>query len=152
MYNTALRILADREEAGDILQDAFVDVFDKLDTFQGRSSIGAWIKRIVINKAINRYNKKRLLFTHIEDSAYVDEEEKDESYEQDFQYNVHQIQHAIGKLPEGYRVILTLYLIEEYSHKEIADQLGITESTSKSQYNRAKKKVRKIIGEKIRLS
>lgn len=148
MFNIAHRILNTREEAEDILQDAFVDVFTKLDSFRGDSSIGAWIKRIVINKSINAVKKKRLLTTDLEvvrGGAFRQAPDVFQEEESTFPYTVRQVQDAIERLPDGYRVVFSLYLFEGYSHKEIASELGISESTSKSQFSRAKRKVRQLV-------
>lgn len=144
MFTVSMRILQNRQEAEDVLQEAFIDVFAKLHTFRGESSFGAWFKRIVVNKSINAVKKKRLLTTDYDEVRDEDTVEES-SDEQAFPYSVKQVQSAVELLPEGYRLVFTLFLMEGYSHKEIADELGITESTSKSQYNRAKKKLREVL-------
>jgi RNA polymerase sigma factor (sigma-70 family) len=133
-----------REEAEDLLQNSFVDVFTKLDSFRFESSIGAWIKRIVVNNCINHLKKRRLKFeeldervTGISDSGYLSSEQNG--------LNVDAIKRAMNELPDGYRVVFTLYMLEGYDHKEIGQILGVTEATSKSQYSRAKRKLREII-------
>jgi len=140
MYNLAYRILNNREDAEDILQEAFVDCFRNLNTFRFESTFGAWLKKIIVNKCINQLKKKKIDLTLCENipvDIYEDDEE--------VTYDTTRIFKGIEMLPDGYRVILTLYLLEGYDHQEIAQILGITESTSKSQYSRAKDKLRNII-------
>jgi RNA polymerase sigma-70 factor (ECF subfamily) len=140
MYNLAYRILNNREDAEDILQEAFVDCFRNLNTFRFESTFGAWLKKIIVNKCINQLKKKKIDLTLCENLP-VDIYEEDA----EFTYDTTKIFKGIEKLPDGYRVILTLYLLEGYDHQEIAQILGITESTSKSQYSRAKDKLRNIL-------
>lgn len=144
MYNICYRMMNNTSEAEDLLQDAFAEAFNKLDSFRFESSFGAWIKRIVVNKCINHIKKRKadLVFTDeiIEKNRPGNDEPDD-----DTAYNVQKIQKAMGLLPEGYRVIFSLYLIEGYDHGEIAQILGISESTSKSQFSRARQKVKEII-------
>jgi RNA polymerase sigma factor (sigma-70 family) len=148
MFTVTMRIMRNQMEAEDVLQECFADAFTKLDTWRGESSFGAWFKRIVVNKSLNSIKKKRLPTTDFDEINEDRIEEVEESDELDrFPYNVAQVQEATEQLPEGYRIVFTLFLLEGYSHKEIADELDITESTSKSQFNRAKKKLRGILSE-----
>ena len=144
MYNVAFRMVNNAEDAEDVLQNAFLDVFKNLKNFRYQSTPGAWIKRIVINKAINLVQKKKrlALVDKDEEGLEIIEDHDDTPYDH---YNVGLIKEAINRLSEGYRLVLTLYLIEGYDHKEIAQILGVSEATSKSQYSRAKKKVRMMI-------
>ena len=144
MHNICLRMLNNETDAEDLLQNSFVDVFTKLHYFRFDSSIGAWIKRIVINNCINFLKKKRLKTVEM-DERDVAAEIVDTSDWKEIQLSVDRVQEGIQRLPEGYRVVLTLYLLEGYDHKEIAEILNISSSTSKSQYSRAKKKLREIL-------
>lgn len=147
MYNICLRMLKDEMDAEDILQNSFVDVFTKLHTFQHQSAIGAWIKRIVINNCINFLKKRRLNIEELNDNhVNVTEARPKEEETPDYPMSVEQINQAVPLLPDGYRVVFTLYLFEGYDHKEIGEILGVTEATSKSQYSRAKKKLKQILG------
>lgn len=142
MYNLAYRMLNNREDAEDILQETFVDCFRNLTSFRFESTFGAWLKKILINKCINQLKKKRIdltLYENIPVDLYKEESESES------EYDTKKIFKSIEMLPDGYRVILTLYLLEGYDHSEIAQILGITESTSKSQYSRAKEKLRSIL-------
>ncbi len=144
MYNICLRMLNNEADAEDLLQNSFVDVFTKLHYFRFDSSIGAWIKRIVINNCINYLKKKRLQLTDIGDREFATVVEEVTDWNE-VEFSVKKVQEGIQQLPEGYRVVLSLYLLEGYDHKEIAEILNISASTSKSQYSRAKKKLREII-------
>jgi RNA polymerase sigma-70 factor (ECF subfamily) len=140
MYNLAYRILNNREDAEDILQESFVECFRSLDSFRFDSTFGAWLKKITINKCINQIKKKKIDLTIYETLPAIIEEEEEEVI-----YDTGKIFKSIEQLPDGYRIILTLYLLEGYDHAEISQILGITESTSKSQYSRAKDKLRNIL-------
>jgi len=144
MYNVAHRMLGNTAEAEDALQEAFIDVFSKLDTFREESSIGAWIKRIVINHCLNVFKKRKL---HIEElnEKYSDVPEEEVADDEYVTYEVTRVKDAIMKLPDGYRQVLTLYLIEGYDHAEIADIMGIQETGSKSQFSRAKARLREML-------
>lgn len=147
MYNTALRIIGDENEAEDVLQDAFVSAFQNLKSYREDASFGAWLKRIVINKALNqvqRIKKDLMLAQDIKDEISEYESEKIEPT-----YSVAQVQKAMNELPSGFRTVLSLYLFEGYDHKEISEILGITESTSKSQYKRAKDKLKMIVTQEV---
>jgi RNA polymerase sigma-70 factor (ECF subfamily) len=137
MYNIAYRMLNNREDAEDILQETFVDCFRNINSFRFESTFGAWLKRILINKCINHLQKKRIDLTLTDELPNIGYEEEDETV-----YDISKITRGIEMLPDGYRVILSLYLLEGYDHSEIAQILGISESTSKSQYSRAKVKLR----------
>lgn len=141
MYNTSLRIVNNTEEAEDILQESFMDAFRNIHSFENKSSFGAWLKQIVVNKSINLLKKGRLALVE----ADVEETVPDTQEEEQTDWKVLQIKEAIKKLPDGYRTTLTLYLLEGYDHEEIAQILGVAESTTRTQYIRAKKKLLAII-------
>ena len=149
MYNISLRMLGSVENAEDVLQNSFIDVFSKLDSFRFESSVGAWIKRIVINNCINYLKKRRLEFSELtENNAFIPSEDLSSGSifsTSDSPLDVAKIQKAIQQLPDGYRVVFTLYAMEGYDHEEIGSILGVTEATSKSQYSRAKAKLRDIL-------
>jgi len=149
MYNVCLRMVKNDVEAEDLLQNSFVDVFTKLHTFKYQSAIGAWIKRIVVNNCINFLKRRRMYFEELEDRHA---EVKAEYPKEPQKFNVEAINNAIMQLPDGYRVVFSLYLLEGYDHKEIAQILDITEATSKSQYSRAKKKLKELLGSEIPVS
>jgi RNA polymerase sigma-70 factor (ECF subfamily) len=141
MYNLAYRMTNNKEDAEDILQEAFVNCFRNLAEFRFESTFGAWLKTILINKCINHLKKKKVNLVLQENFR----EDISDNEDTDIQYNTDAVYKSIELLPDGYRIILTLYLLEGYDHTEIAQILGITESTSKSQYSRAKDKLRKML-------
>lgn len=146
MYNICLRMMGNEADAEDMLQNAFVDVFLKIDSYRGDATIGAWIKRIVINTCINHLKKRRLDTTEWDDT--IGDLPAESSYDEDRDsLNVERIKRAMDELPDGYRTVFSLYLIEGYDHKEIADIMGVTEATSKSQYSRAKQKMRELLSQ-----
>lgn len=142
MYNTALRMLRHPHDAEDVLQSVFIEVFTKLDSFRYESSIGAWIKRITVNKCINFLKSRKVALTEL--SASFDRAEHEE-HSGDSQWSVDRINKAIAELPDGYRIVFSLYAVEGYDHEEIGQILGVTEATSKSQYSRAKAKLREML-------
>lgn len=143
MFNVCLRIVNNAGDAEDVLQESFVSAFKNLKSFKGDSAFGAWLKRIVINKSLNFLKKRTIEATSMDElpdvaeDDYVDIDEKS--------LTVDRIKTAMGKLPEGYRMVFSLYLFEGYDHGEIGEILGISESTSKSQFNRSKKKLKEIL-------
>lgn len=143
MYNTCYRMMNNQAEAEDMLQEAFTEAFMKLHTFRFESTFGAWLKRIVLNKCINEIKRKKADLNFVEDMAvYEGREEKEEL---SMGLNVKDIKRAMEQLPDGSRMIFSLYLLEGYDHREIAQILNVSESNSKSQYMRAKRKVKEIL-------
>lgn len=148
MYNTSLRIIADAAEAEDIMQEAFLAAFDKLASYKREVAFGAWLKRIVVNKSLDFVKKRKIDFESIEEVEYSITESSDETSENDSSKQVELVKKAIKELNDGYRIVLSLYLLEGYDHDEIAEIMGITASTSRSQLARAKKKLIAIINQK----
>lgn len=146
MYNICLRMLRNDMDAEDLLQNSFVDIYGKINTFRFQSSIGAWIKRIVINNCINFLKKRRLEIVSLE-NQHDDRWEESEPTNSDLSLQVKDVKSAISQLPDGYRVVFNLYTLEGYDHKEIAEILDVSEATSKSQYSRAKKRLREMLRE-----
>ena len=142
MYNVGYRIVKNEAEAEDVLQEAFISAFRNLSNYRRDASFGSWLKRIVVNKAINVL-KSRKTERLPEDENFDLQEEVAAPYE--FRYSIEEVKNAMDVLPDGYRSVLSLYLLEGYDHAEIAEILGISESTSKSQFNRSKKKLRDIL-------
>jgi RNA polymerase sigma factor (sigma-70 family) len=145
MFNVSMRITNDYSEAEDVLQEAFINAFKNLNSYKSEASFGSWLKKIVINASINAIRKKRSELIPIDERVIgnIAEEIEDDATV----WQVEKVRRAIQKLPDGYRVVLTLYLLEGYDHNEIGKVLGITESTSKSQYSRARKKLVEIMQE-----
>ncbi len=145
MYNVALRIVNHEGEAEDVLQEAFLDAFTRIETFREETSFGLWLKQIVINKSINLLRKRKVEFVSIDEIDVAGEELNDND---NLERQVNEIKKAIGELPDGYRIVLTLYLFEGYDHEEIAHILKISENTSRSQYMRAKMKLNSLLKER----
>lgn len=143
MMGVCLRYTTNADEAQDILQDGFIKVFNKLPEFVNKGSLDGWVRRIMVNTALDQYRKNKKYQKDIEIDTYSYKLE-----DQDFiieSINATDLLKIIQTIPEGYRVVFNLFAIEGYTHKEIADELGVTESTSKSQYSRAKKMLRKLL-------
>ncbi len=146
MLNIAYRIVNNEEDAKDIIQASFLKAFRQLDQFKQESTFGAWLKRIVINHSINHLKKRKLqLFEDMEAQALAPVQEEEVPANE---LTVEAVKEALSRLPDGYRTILSLYLIEGYDHQEIAQILDISASTSMSQYHRGKKKLISILNEK----
>jgi RNA polymerase sigma factor (sigma-70 family) len=131
-----LRYSASRMEAEDILQDAFIKIFQKISEFRAEGSFEGWIRRIVVTTAINHYhaNKKRNSDTNIDEQPDTGSGQSDVIDK----ITADELLSLIQLLPEGYKMVLNLYAIEGYAHKEIAEMMGISEGTSKSQLSRAR--------------
>lgn len=133
MYNTLIRICSDEDDAKDALQEAFIKAFEKINTLKNEAGFGAWLKQIVVNTGLQVIRKKRPDYediTNLPDPA--------EDIQTEIEFTENQVHEAIKRLPEKSRLVVTLFLIEGFSHKEIARKMGITESTSKTQYKRGK--------------
>ena len=142
MYNTSLRIVNDSMEAEDIMQEAFLSAFEKIDSYSGTVSFGAWLKTIVVNRSLDALSKRKVIFENIDLHAEIKDESDDESdRREELSAKAEDIKEAINALPDGYRIILSLYLLEGYDHDEIAEIMSITSSTSRSQLSRAKQKL-----------
>lgn len=145
MFNVCCRMMKTREEAEDMLQESFTEAFLKLSTFRYESSFGAWLKRIVVNGCINELKKRKADLVFPEVMPDGRHEENDGEDVEMTKLKVNDIIKAMEELPEGYRVIFSLYLLEGYDHSEIAQIMDISESTSKSQFLRAKRKLKEIL-------
>ncbi|MBN2682755.1 MAG: sigma-70 family RNA polymerase sigma factor [Bacteroidales bacterium] len=141
MFNTSLRILNNSFEAEDIMQEAFLTAFTRINEYQGKVSFGAWLKKIVINKSLDELKKKKPFFEDVEKIPQFSTEEP-ENLEENVSYKIEMIKAAIKNLADGYRIILSLYLLEGYDHEEIGEILSISPSTSRSQFTRAKRKLK----------
>ena len=136
MFGSAIRILKDRAEAEDVVQDSFIKGFQKIHQLEDEANLGAWLKRIVVNKSLDVVrNRKKIVFvdeTHILETKIDDEDEIEETVSIDY------IKECINKLKDKYRIILVLYMIEDYNHREIGVMLSLKESTVRNQYKRGK--------------
>lgn len=141
MYNTSLRIVNDTMEAEDIMQNAFLSAFENIETYGGKVSFGAWLKRIVINKSLDNIKKKRVELVPLEEQVYKIEDKNSNEESGMPEISIENIKNCINKLADGYRIVLSLHLIEGFDHKEIGQIMGISDSTSRSQFTRARKKL-----------
>lgn len=145
MMGVCLRYMMNMEEAQDVLQDGFVKVFEKLGAYSGTGSFEGWVRRIFVNTALDaiRKNKNLKYQTQIDDVAFALK-----SNEYIFESLVAEdLMKVLQQLPLGYKTVFNLYAIEGYSHKEIAEKMNVTVSTSKSQFSRAKAMLRELITE-----
>lgn len=158
MYNVCLRIINHDAEAEDVLQDAFIDAFGHINSFRGQSTFGAWLKQIVVNRAINHLRGRRLDLVNLDEQAGMagshedgetgnrfDVADIETADDTDVVLEVERVRRVMAQLPEGYRVVLSLYLFEGYDHEEIGQVLGISEVTSRSQYLRGKKRLLELL-------
>lgn len=143
MFNTCLRIVNNNLEAEDIMQESFFKAFEKINLYRGEVSFGAWLKKIVVNHSLDELRKKKLDLLSLEEAKVnpVETTENTIEEEQEIQAKAEEIKEQINQLPDGYRIVLSLYLIEGYDHDEIGEILNITSSTSRSQCARAKQKL-----------
>lgn len=144
MRAVSLRYAYTDFEADDILQEAFVKVFHNLKDFKFEGSFEGWIRRIVVNTALN-HRKKNLNFYAFEQLDEVDENDIECDLEELEDTEPSQLMKIIDQLPEGYKLVFNFYVLEDYSHKEIAQMLKISEGSSRSQYSKAKKMIKKIM-------
>jgi len=145
MYAVALRYVRGIQEAEDILQESFIKVFENIKKFRGDSSLPYWIKRIVVNTALNHQRSKLFLYPMV-DIVNLDKLVVNEDVFSEFSHQ--ELIKMIMSLPDGCRIIFNMYAIEGYKHHEIAVKLKISEGTSKSQYSRAKKLLIKMLESK----
>jgi RNA polymerase sigma-70 factor (ECF subfamily) len=143
MLGVCYRYTRSMQEAEDVLQDVFIKVFQNLQFFKGDGSLEGWVRKIAINTSLNHLKKNKHISEELEiDSARKVEGPVDLSIEN---YDSKLIWQTIENLPDGYRVILNMFAVEGYSHKEIAEQLEIAEGTSRSQFLRAKAHLKKML-------
>jgi RNA polymerase sigma factor (sigma-70 family) len=146
MYNTATRIVNDSTLAEDIMQESFLEAFRRIDSYRAEASFGSWLKKIVINKSIDEVRKARDIISIDEADVEVPDQSDDENYMQVLSTRIEEIRKAIHALPDSYRIILSLHLLEGYDHEEISQILGISYNLSRTRYSRARKKLLEFIG------
>ena len=148
MLNVAFRIVGNIAEAEDVLQEAFLDAFSKMKDFRQDTTFGLWLKQIVVNRSINLLRKRKLDFVELEGEQLENVADEEYNDDEDIKYQAAQVKQAISELPEGYRLVISLYLLEGYDHEEIGQVLNISENTSRTQFLRAKRKVIEILKRK----
>jgi len=144
MFNICCRMMNDRSDAEDMLQESFSEAFRRLDSFRFESTFGAWLKMIVVNKCINEIKRKKAQLEFFDDMSPFEDEE-DLTEEQGSGLSPELVKKAMNELPKGSRMIFSLYLLEGYDHQEISQILNISESNSKTQYMRAKQRIKEIL-------
>ncbi|WP_033956598.1 RNA polymerase sigma factor [Psychroserpens jangbogonensis] len=146
MYIVAMRFMKDSMEAEDIVQEAFIKAFSKLDQFKAEVTFGAWLKRIVVNKCIDCLKSKK---QHLLELDEVHLKVVDSSYENEWlvedTITVDEVKDAIQRLPDKYQYVVMLYLVEGYDHQEISEILNITEIASRTQLSRGKSKLKALL-------
>jgi RNA polymerase sigma factor (sigma-70 family) len=146
MFNTSFRLLNNHADAEDVLQEAFTDAFRSLDRFNFDYTFGTWLKRIVINKSINHLRKQKRLPVNALPEAVPDMAD-DAPQGDETEWKAEVVRNTMNTLPEPYRTVLNLYLLEDYSQEEIGDLLGIAHGTVRVQYMRGKQKLLSLLKE-----
>ena len=142
MYGVCRRYVAELQEAEDILVCGFTKVFCKIDQFKSEGSFEGWIRRIMVNEALSYIRRNKSMYLEVE----IEKAGREPDYQQlQHQLEVEDMQKMIDTLPVGYKTVFNLYAIEGFSHKEIAEKLGISENTSKSQLSRARAQLQKLL-------
>ncbi|MEM6719417.1 MAG: RNA polymerase sigma factor [Bacteroidota bacterium] len=147
LYNASFRIVKNQQDAQDTVHDAFIKAFQNISKLEKELNLGAWLKRIVINCSLD-FLKKQKKLGWSQDVTEFPEEEDTHVYE-DISFKIEEVKKALNGLKEKYRIIIVLYLIEDYSHKEIAQQLGLNESTVRNQYIRGKRLLKQQLQNRI---
>ncbi len=141
MLGVCMRYAQNRHEAEDILQEGFIKIFLRIKQFENKGSFEGWIKKIIVNTAISNFRKNNRHYYHEEIDNIS--ENNTRTYVPNYEFTKNELLQVIRELPEGYRIVFNLFAIEGYKHKEIAELLNINETTSKSQFSRAKKLIKK---------
>ncbi len=148
MLNVAFRIVGSVDEAEDVLQEAFLDAFNRIKDFRQETTFGLWLKQIVVHRAINLLRKRKLEMVELGEDQLDNIPDEEPEDDEEIQLQVAQVKEAMKLLPDGYRVVLSLYLLEGYDHEEIGQILNISENTSRTQFLRAKRKLYDILTNK----
>lgn len=136
MFTVAMRMVRNQADAEDLTQEAFIKAFQKIEQFQGEVSFGAWLKRIVVNRCLDFLKARKQRFVELEEHRLVIAEE--ESWETDYPVGPETVRRIIGELPEKYRYVVQLYLVEGYDHSEISGILGISQTACRTRLMRGK--------------
>ncbi|MBP9069763.1 MAG: sigma-70 family RNA polymerase sigma factor [Bacteroidia bacterium] len=145
LYGICCRYLKNRDDAEDVLQDSFIKILLNINQYRGEGNFEGWMKRITVNTALTYLKEKQKIKFETADKLYI-VDEPEEEIDQDIKAEY--ILECLNELPMGYRTIFNLYLIEGFSHKEIAEQLGIKEATSRSQYSKGRQYLIELINKK----
>jgi RNA polymerase sigma factor (sigma-70 family) len=136
LFVTAMRYMKNKSDAEDVLQDSFIKIYQKIDTFRFDCPVDAWLRRIVVNTALKALQAQPNYMQHTDSQLVSDNIEDNEFTLSGFEFE--QLMAVVQSLPDGCRTVFNLYAIEGYQHNEIAEMLGVSEGTSKSQYSRAR--------------
>lgn len=155
MMALCLRYGSDYDEAQDMFQDGFIKVFQKIHMYNGKGPLGAWIRRTIANNALDHLRRNKRTRDNVSqfgiDYKIVHQDDSVDPFDNEGpRISNDRLTELIQTMPLGYKTVFNMYLIEDYSHKEIAEQLGITESTSKTQYRKAKAFMRKLVEEEFK--
>jgi RNA polymerase sigma factor (sigma-70 family) len=145
MLNVAFRIVGNIADAEDVLQESFLDAFKKIKDFRQETTFGLWLKQIVVHRSVNLLRKRKVEWVELGENEIDGIADEVIDNDEDIQYQVAVVKQAMNKLPEGYRVVLSLYLLEGYDHEEIGQILNIAENTSRTQFLRAKRKLQALL-------
>jgi RNA polymerase sigma factor (sigma-70 family) len=144
MYGLCYRYVRHAMEAEDIMVTAFTKIFERIEQFKGEGSFEGWIRRIMVNEALTHLRKARTMYLETE----LEQADREPDYDKLSDHlEAEDLMKMIQELPAGYRLVFNMYAIDGYSHKEIADHLGISENTSKSQLSRARVYLQKMLAE-----
>lgn len=147
MFNTSLRIVGNKNLAEDVMQEAFLAAFEKIKDCKTPEHFGSWLKRIVVNRSIDEIRKKRISLIPLEETLPLADDGQEYKPEEDMEKEklLEYIRKAITLLPDGYRIVLTLKLLEDYDYSTIAKEMDLAESTVRSQFVRGRQKLLEII-------
>jgi RNA polymerase sigma-70 factor (ECF subfamily) len=143
LFAVCLRYCKNRMEAEDLLHEGFIKIFEKIGQFRGEGTINAWLRRVMVNTVLDELRSKQKVL-YIDDTSKIainiaDEEEEIENENELYEIDINQVFDCVNQMPQQYKLVFNLYVVEKYSHEKIAAELGITTSTSKSNLSRARK-------------
>lgn len=148
MLNIAFRVVGNIDEAEDVLQEAFLDAFNRIKDFRQETTFGLWLKQIVVHRSINLLRKRKMEWAELEEGELENIADEEPDDQEELLYKAERVKAAMKELPEGYRIVISLYLLEGYDHEEIGQILNISENTSRTQFLRAKRKLSEILKQK----
>ena len=144
LFTVCIRYCKNHTEAEDLLHEGFIKIFEKIEQYRGDGTVFAWLRKIMVNTVLDELRKKREIF-YIDDTDiiiknYADEENEEAGEEDEFgEVDINQVFDLVKQMPERYKLVFNLYIVENYSHEKIASKLGISTGTSKSNLSRARK-------------
>jgi RNA polymerase sigma factor (sigma-70 family) len=145
MFNTSLRLVNDRMEAEDVMQEAFLSAFRNINTYKEEVSFGAWLRKIVVNRSLDVLKKRKLDQEPLDERRTNIIDDDDSEVLSETNQRVAEVKQIIAELPESYRILITLHLIEGYDHEEISEILGMSNANVRTTYSRARKKLQDML-------